>query len=268
MDNQLKHNMCLLCGDIHGCLRRDKWGHIGFFDIVDRCGGFENTDIILLGDIGIGFHTNSNGIWSEKPDMGFLKELNKWAKDNNNDVWVFRGNHDDPTFFKRDCKIWDLYDNLHLLEDGDIVISHNGKKYLVVGGSVSIDRSERTLGMSYWDDEYLNIDVYKKLPEQKVDGVLAHTGPTPPRCRKSDFLNQWHDHEEHYFESYGYCNNHDRSLLEVIDEEKKNIDIIIDKFKPTRWFNGHFHDDAKFEHKGVEVIALDVCRFLELDRYE
>ena len=46
MEHTLKHDMCLLCGDIHGCLR-DEEEHKGFFDSVDKCGGFENTDIIM-----------------------------------------------------------------------------------------------------------------------------------------------------------------------------------------------------------------------------
>ena len=55
MEHTLKHDMCLLCGDIHGCLR-DKYEKKGFFDSVDKCGGFENADIIILGDIGVGFY--------------------------------------------------------------------------------------------------------------------------------------------------------------------------------------------------------------------
>ena len=268
MEYKLEHEMCLLCGDIHGCLR-DEHKHTGFFDSVDKCGGFENTDIIILGDIGVGFYrfAHSLGEWIKMSDYKWMSELDEWAKKNNNDVWVFRGNHDDPDKFKRDCKLWTLFDNIHLLEDGDTVISHNDKRYLVVGGSISIDRCVRELGFTYWHDEPLNMEIYNKIDEQKFDGVFAHTGPVPPQCLKSSFVDDWANREKNYA-SYGHCNNSDRPLLEVLKEEKENIDIIIDKFKPTYWFNGHYHQDAQFEHKGVKVFALDIVRFLELDRYE
>ena len=166
MEYELKHDMCLLCGDIHGCLR-DEEEHRGFFDSVDKCGGFENTDIIILGDIGVGFHHYDyiNDDYKPNGDLKWLKELDKWAKDNNNDVWVFRGNHDDPAKYAEDSKLWDWFDNVHCLRDGDTVVSHNGKRYLVIPGSISIDRSgrHRVLGFTYWDDEYMKYDLYKKM---------------------------------------------------------------------------------------------------------
>ena len=84
MEHTLKHNMCLLCGDIHGCLR-DEYEHKGFFDSVDKCGGFDNCDIVILGDIGIGFeHFEFVGKdYNPFGDLKWLKELDKWAKDNN-----------------------------------------------------------------------------------------------------------------------------------------------------------------------------------------
>ena len=262
MEHKLKHDMCLLCGDIHGDVE-------AFFTSVKKCGDFENTDIIILGDIGLGFYRFAHSLceWIKVSDYEWMRELDKWAKKNNNDVWVFRGNHDDPDKYKRDCKLWTLFDNIHLLEDGDTVVSHNNKRYLIVGGSISIDRCVRELGFNYWHNEYLNIDIYNKIEEQSFDGVFAHTGPTPPQCLKSSFLDDWDMREKNYA-SHGHCNNCDRPLLEVIDEERKNIDLIIDKFKPKYWFNGHYHQDAQFEHKGVKVFALDIVKFLELDRYE
>lgn len=57
-------------------------------------------------------------------------------------------------------------------------------------------------------------------------------------------------------------------MKETIEEERENIDKIIAKFKPKYWFNGHYHEDAHFEHNGCEVFALGIVKFLELDRYE
>ena len=270
MEYKLEHNMCLLCGDIHGCLR-DKYEHKGFFDSVDKCGGFDNCDIVILGDIGVGFYTYDYKESDYKPygDVKWLKELDTWAKKHNNDVWVFRGNHDDPSKYTEDSKLWDWFDNIHCLRDGDVVISKNGKRYLVIPGSISIDRCgrHRVEGFTYWSDEYIKYDLYEEMAEEKFDGVFAHSGPTPPQCRKSNFVDDWHIREKGG-DFWQPDKKFPKPLKETIEEERKNIDIIIDKFKPKYWFNGHYHQDAQFEHKGVKVFALDIVRFLELDRYE
>lgn len=251
MDIQLKHNMCLLCGDIHADV--ELW-----FKEVERLGGFTDTDIIILGDIGIGFYylDDRDMEYKRYNDREWLKELDFWAKTNNNDIWVFRGNHDDPQYFTRDNVYWDFFDNVHLLTEGDFVISKNGKRYIVVPGSISIDRKglHRMLGMSYWDDEYIRYGYFTEIEDTKVDGVLAHTGPTPPACLKSDAVYNW--------------SLRDENLEDDIDKERTFCDYLIRKFKPTHWFNGHYHEQQTFEHQGVTVHALGICKFLELDRYE
>ena len=270
MEYKLKHDMCLLCGDIHGCLR-DEEEHKGFFDSVDKCGGFENTDIIILGDIGVGFYRYDYKDYDYKPygDVKWLKELDKWAKDNNNDVWVFRGNHDDPAKYAEDSPLWDWFDNIHCLRDGDTVISHNGKRYLVVPGSISIDRSgrHRVLGFTYWDDEYMKYDLFEKMEASEFYGVFAHSGPTPPECMKSHFVENWARREKEG-DFWQPDKKFPKGLKETIEEERENIDKIIAKFKPKYWFNGHYHEDAHFERNGCEVFALGIVKFLELDRYE
>lgn len=269
MEYKLEHEMCLLCGDIHGCLRDDR-DYTGFFDSVDKCGGFQNCDIIILGDIGVGFYYFDYKDYEYKPnkDHEWLKELDTWAKENNNDVWVFRGNHDDPDKFAEESKLWDWFDNIHCLRDGDTVISHNGRRYLVVPGSISIDRSgrHRVLGFTYWNNEHLRPEVYRDMGEQKFDGIFAHTGPTPPNCRKSTFLRDWEAREMEMKDENRLP--FDTVLTYEIAKERAIVDTLIDKFKPTRWFNGHYHEDAHFEHNGCEVFALGIVKFLELDRYE
>ena len=267
MEYKLEHEMCLLCGDIHGCLRDDR-EFTGFFDSVDKCGGFQNCDIIILGDIGLGFYYLYKGEYMTCNDVKWMRELNAWAKENNNDVWVFRGNHDDPDKFAEGSMFWGWFENIHCLRDGDTVISRNGKRYLIMPGSISIDRSgyHRTMGFSYWPDEYIKYDLYEQMEATNYDGVLAHSGPTPPQCLKSKFVEDWDRRER---ENCDYSiKSFPKPLKETVEEERAFIDKMIDKFKPTRWFNGHYHEDAQFEHNGCEVFALGISKFLELDKYE
>lgn len=265
MEYKLKHEMCLLCGDIHADTN-------AFFDSVNKCGKIKDTDIIILGDIGLGFYYFDYKDYEYKPyqDHKWVKEIDNWAKENNNDVWVFRGNHDDPAKYAEDSKFWDWFDKVHCLRDGDSVISHNERRYLVVPGSISIDRggSHRQLGFSYWDDEYIKYDLYESMEASEFYGVFAHSGPTPPSCLKSTFVEEWDKREKDYNIFSKGLKKFPKSLKETITEERENIDKIITKFKPRYWFNGHYHEDAHFERNGCEVFALGICKFLELDRYE
>lgn len=280
MKYELKHEMCLLCGDIHGDTD-------AFFESVKKCGGFENTDIIILGDIGLGFWYFDHKDYEYKryADHKWMMEIEHWCKKNNNDVWVFRGNHDDPEIYTEDSKYWNWFDKIHCLRDGDTVISRNGKKYLVVPGSISIDRSgnHRILGMSYWSNEQISYNKYAEINDTDFHGIFAHTGPTPPNCIKSNFLKNWEQKEDKLKEESEQrkarkaINGENNKGLEFpfenllkheIAKERGAVDALILKFKPKYWFNGHYHEDAQFEHLGCKVFALSICKFFELDRYE
>jgi len=72
----------LFCGDIHG----------EFETIVYKLNQYSNTVLIVCGDIGMGFH---------KDDYyhTLFKKLNSKLSKQNNNLILFRGNHDDPAYF-------------------------------------------------------------------------------------------------------------------------------------------------------------------------
>jgi UDP-2,3-diacylglucosamine pyrophosphatase LpxH len=84
----------------------------------------------------IGFTTPEN-------DMRILEDLNEQLKKKNITMYAIRGNHDNPAFFKGDH----ILSNLKLLPDYT-VLDLEGKKILLVGGAVSVDRVPRLTEMN------------------------------------------------------------------------------------------------------------------------
>lgn len=261
MEYKLNHETCILCGDIHGGTKR-------FFDSVKEHGNFENSDIIILGDVGLGFYAYCDE--ESLKDRAWMMKINDWAKENGNDVWVFRGNHDNPAMYAPDADFWNWFDCVHCLRDGDIVTDSKGNRYLIVPGGISVDRSgmHRIRNMSYWRDEPVRSEVYQAMKEQKFHGIFAHTGPTPPDCAKSSFLAKWEYREEEIYREGPDCFPFDNVLPDEIKKEREEVDFIISKFKPRYWFNGHYHEDAHFEYLNTEVFTLGICQFLNLNTVE
>ena len=221
---------CFLVGDIHG-------DTVGFLEYLDTLKSFknltiENSDVVFLGDIGIGFYHYSYSImdWRRNNDRETMDVLDKWAEENNNKIWVLRGNHDDPLLFSK--RFFSRFKYIDYLKDGEVIKAKNDKTYLVVPGAISVDRKWRELGLSYWDDEVVKENTYKRKKKQNFDGVFAHTGPTPPICEKSVFIRK--------------MKSEDPSLEEDIKEERRIVDFIIDKFNIKSWYNGHYHINSDF----------------------
>ena len=233
---ELSHTSCVLVGDIHG----ETASLLEEFEREDII--FTDTDLILLGDIGLGFHYYSyhHMDWMPNDDIETLNVLEKWCEENYNDVWVLRGNHDDPKKFNDD--FFSNFKHVHYLKDGEEVIGKNGKHYLTVPGAISVDRVYRKEYISYWKDEVINEKVYTEMENRKFDGVFAHTGPTPPACQKSAFITKMKDEDP---------------LLEGdIAVERKIVEDIIMKFDIKNWYGGHYHVNQTFDSINSCVVRV------------
>lgn len=223
----LTHTSCVLVGDIHG----ETQSLLDDFERENII--FTDTDLVLLGDIGLGFHYYSyhEMDWMPNDDVETLKILDDWCEANFNDVWVLRGNHDDPKKFNDD--FFSNFKHVHYLKDGEEVIGKNGKHYLTVPGAISVDRVYRREYISYWTDETINEKVYIDMEQKHFDGVFAHTGPTPPVCEKSSFIIRMKEEDP---------------LLEGdIANERRIVEDIIVKFDIKNWYGGHYHLNQTFE---------------------
>ena len=153
--------MIIFIGDVHG----------EFKELSNKLANtnVKNSTFIQVGDFGLGFKRKEN-------EAAELNTLNKRLKDLNNEMYVIRGNHDDPSYFTSNRS----YSNILFLEDYTL-LKVEGKNILLVGGAISIDRSWRVLNNSYWLEE---VFVYDKIKLEnalrnfdRVDIVVTHNAP-------------------------------------------------------------------------------------------
>lgn len=233
---------CYVVGDIHREANALALA-LSMYDI-------SNCTIILLGDI---------GIWRYR-DYKAYKKLDDCAKERNIIIYAFRGNHDNPAFF-RDfdnrspvvTRFWNKFSNFKVLPDLTEVII-NDMKGIIIGGGVSIDRCCRHSYLSsyrrggvynsndWWEDETVpstdNID-------KEYDFILSHTGPRPLKIAPLNESN---------------CSffKRDASLKYDIDIENNRLIEIAKQFKPKKWWFGHYHINDSFDFDNIRCYAVDI----------
>lgn len=222
------------------------------FTIIDQH-QLENQNIIHVGDFGLGFQPIVR-------DIRNLEMLDQMLGETGNELYVIRGNHDNPIFWDKK-NIWlPTFHNLHLVEDYS-VIDIEGKRVLFVGGAISIDRSIRKdeNPPSWWENEVFQLN-YSKLKEvvdnKKVDIVVTHTAPEfayPQSAVGSTIV-------QHYSEIEAM---HGNNLLKELGSERADVGDIyrhltsINK-RPDYWVYGHFHSSRKQTISGTEFKLLNI----------
>ena len=219
----------IFLGDHHG-----EWSYL--FDIIDTK-KISDCYLISVGDSGIGFTDRLTQITN-------INYLNYEFKERNIIFMAIRGNHDDPDYFQGDNRV--CLDNFELIEDYS-VYEHNSKHIQFIGGAVSIDRTSRTEGRSYWEDEVVKFDREKC---KEVDILVTHT--TPSWCFPQQFNET----------VYGWANE-DAYLIEDLTEERAIMDEIFKLCNPTMHLYGHFHSSWTERVNGCVSKLLDINEFWE-----
>lgn len=224
--------MIYFIGDVHG----------EFIELARRISTkkIENSAFIQVGDFGMGLGKDDD-----------LKELNKVLMAGNNLLYAIRGNHDDPFRFRKK----EVIGNITLLSDYS-VLRLEGKVILLVGGAISIDRSDRVEGNSYWMKEKFIFDTEKltRLANKvkKIDIIVTHSAP-----------------EEFWpFELTNlvrrYCRLDSNLEIDLQDERRQHsllLKYLLNKFPPRYWYYGHFHTIAEGHVSGVRYNALAEMQF-------
>ena len=126
----------------------------------------ENVIYFQCGDFGIGFGEIDK-------DIKKLNILDELLQQRNSELYVIRGNHDDPKYFNGS---FNQFTNIKFLPDYSI-LEIQGHKILCVGGAISVDRVFRKEGLSYWKNEpFVLKDDYKELPTD-CDIIVTHSAP-------------------------------------------------------------------------------------------
>lgn len=213
----------LLIGDIHG---KTTW--------ASKLCNIDPCSIIILGDIGFGFSTETDNHLQSKFEQ---LDLIGWK------IYLVRGNHDNPIYWKniqRGCTM--LPDNK--------VITINGKRFFVSGGGVSIDRYDRKEDVSYWREEFMHVPSRIIREVTDIYGILSHVGPTPPKTKASPTM-------------LNYFLMLDRGLEADLEMER----IQIDRLKclhPEAWYYGHFHQPDVFMEDNIKCVVLGINEVKQL----
>jgi len=192
----------------------------------------DGSTVLQVGDFGIGF-----GEMTES----FLNTVNKLAKKLNITILAIRGNHDDPSFFNGQ---W-IRSNIRLLEDYTH-IDWNGVHILTVGGAVSIDRTKRELGKTYWLEEHF---MHSPKDCEKCDILITHSCPS--ECLPIE-LNS--------FDGIKYWVERDKYLKEDILRERSDHRKLLEKANPDQHYCGHFH----VAYNDGRTRILDINEIIEI----
>lgn len=204
----------------------------------------EQSFLIQVGDFGIGFPDTEQR----------LDRLNTVLSQKGNTVYVVRGNHDDPSWFNNSTHR--VFTHIKFVEDGT-VLEILGKKILCVGGGISIDRSHRKPGKSYWVGEEMEYDdqVEAILPNNDIDIVVTHVMKNDVHAlAKSALVDEWVAE--------------DKLLRGDLDKEQVEFGKLHDTltahirgmWKPKRrlWFYGHYHKSLRMQDEYFSYIGLDI----------
>jgi hypothetical protein len=226
--NLITEKPLLFLGDNHG-----SWDSLLFKirrnDICD-------VNIISVGDLGVGFYPSR--------DMSTFNLLNKQFEQRNINFYGIRGNHDDPSYFKGKNRV--CLNNFELIEDYS-VFKYGSKLIQFIGGAISIDRTGRKPGVSYWENEGV---IFNKYACQKVDILVTHTAPS------------W-CFPQHFNEIvYGWAGE-DAYLIEDLTDERAVMDEIFKLCAPSFHLYGHFHSSWSEKINGCISRLLNIDELYE-----
>ena len=217
-------------GDIHG-----NWtpllSRIKYFDIRD-------CTIISVGDIGLGFKSY------ERQERD-LFEINEKFRKRRIKFLGIRGNHDDPHYFDGGYD----FSNMEFLRDY-AVKKIEGKTFQFVGGAVSVDRSWREEGATYWKDEGFDYNPDKFV---KCDVLITHSAPSWNGTTEKGPISNWCDE--------------DKTLWSELKLERLAHSRAIKLCEPSRHYCGHFHVNSTAERDGCVSRILDIDELLDITQY-
>jgi predicted phosphodiesterase len=228
--------------------------------------GIKDTTIIQVGDFGVGFINE----FQQRTNLGVL---NKWLRERNIMIYVFRGNHDNPNYFNGD-----YFDGPHAFTNIKFcpdytMITVEGKNIFGVGGGTSIDRVPRRKNNMiearhgrdvryHWEEENFNLDLEKIEGVTGIDIVVTHTAP--------DFVYPRNDGKNWPFIVRQFMGD-DPTLGEDLMRERDEVTTLFNELRKNNNFNlhiyGHFHTHVDDVVDGVHFILLDINEMYEIEDF-
>lgn len=258
---QIETDNIYFSGDLHG--------EFATINVTINKYGLENCAIVVCGDIGIGFE-------KEEYYKNTFNHISKTLKKKNVHLYMFRGNHDDKSFF--DGNHFNDFEYVHIIPDYSVLQTPT-RNVLCVGGGTSIDRLMRLRQMDklvidymkwhncnyneaaknakklYWEDEAIVFDEAELTAinemEINIDTICTHTSPTFCEPLTKGGIQSWL--------------LVDPKLEDDIDNERRTCDLILEWLKNnghtiTNWYYGHFHQHNVSFIDGIKYTLIDMAR--------
>jgi Icc-related predicted phosphoesterase len=238
----------LFCGDIHG--------YENVIPNYIRDHHLDTCAVFQVGDFGVGFE-------EKHKDDKWLKYINKRMDHTDSDLFVIRGNHDDPSYFDGNT----VLSNVRLMKDYD-VININGWNVLGVGGATSVDRVDRTSWMWYkankekkglkdwWKGEVINYNEEILNELRDIDIVITHSAPSFCNPLTKSNLKRWIERDGELDTDIAV----ERHLL------TRMYDILIENNNISEWYYGHFHFNAKSYRDNTSFTAIDINNIVQSNK--
>lgn len=154
--------------------------------------------------------------WMNNQAIGKIKPKGK--------VYLVPGNHEDFMMIndivgRNKLEPVEVEPNLFFCSIGSS-ITVNNQKILFVGGADSFDKQQRTMMVDWFPEETLNcIDIDFILDNHSnADIIVSHTAPT------EFWVGNAHWNSKH------------------TDPTRKALSVLLEKYHPSRWYFGHFHE--------------------------
>jgi hypothetical protein len=208
----------LILGDVHGW-----WG-----DLVKVVTTLEPDIVLQVGD------------------FGFFPEQSRynpreWGLASPVPVHWCDGNHEDHAALARlrasaggRRVTHEVAPNVFWQDRGSTLTLPDGRVALFMGGADSIDKRLRIEGESWFPGEQISDEDMAALPEGPVDIVISHTAPNRILLEAV---------------------NHPDAL--VRDPARERLDEVLKRYRPSRWYFGHWHAPMVGEADGCKWTALN-----------
>jgi predicted phosphodiesterase len=210
----------ILTGDIHG-----RFGYLN--NLINK----ENPDMVIC--------TGDFGYW---PNIPYLEKLSNINSEKTKILWI-DGNHEDHWAI-REIQSYTLktrvpvqtVKNIFYIPRGTVYELEDKRKVLFMGGGLSIDKHLRQEGVDWFPEETISYGDMQNLPDEKIDIIISHTGPT-------EFVNTL---KQFYGEKF-------------YDPSEEALSQLLKTYNPNLWYFSHFHTFKTGFYNNTRWYCLDMA---------
>lgn len=206
--------------------------------------------VLQVGDFGwwVRFHGRPK-VRTRQDDFGrWIKPYDNYGvKPGPTEVYFCPGNHEDwDELLLRNAVPSELYRNIFYMKRGATMVLPDGRIVLFMGGGLSIDKESRTIGIDWFPQELIPYAEFYRLQEagiKKVDIVISHTCPNEFNGDVDRELRKKPDYKGRAYK--------------FMDCSQQVLSAILEEYKPSLWYFGHFHLDVKGYHNNTRWYCLN-----------